>query len=331
MALINKRNKIFVAGSKGMVGSSIIRHLENNGYSYIIKSDRSQLNLLDYTATEKWFNKEEPEVVIIAAAKVGGIFANNEYPAEFLLENLKIQTNLMEISHKKKVKRLLFLGSSCIYPKFAKQPIKEEELLKGALEKTNECYAIAKIAGIKLVESFRKQYGFDCISLMPTNLYGYGDNYNLENSHVVPAMIRRFIDAKRECAESVVCWGTGTPLRELLNVDDLAKACIFALENWDPSHKDSPKIFPKEELTYLNVGSEDEISIKGLAQLISDIVGFKGSIIWDKNKPDGTPRKKLNYEKFKSIGWETSINLNLGLKKTIEDFKVNFKGGLLRS
>ncbi|OUU22499.1 MAG: GDP-fucose synthetase [Candidatus Endolissoclinum sp. TMED37] len=331
MALINKRNKIFVAGSKGMVGSSIIRHLENNGYSYIIKSDRSQLNLLDYTATEKWFNKEEPEVVIIAAAKVGGIFANNEYPAEFLLENLKIQTNLMEISNKKKVKRLLFLGSSCIYPKFAKQPIKEEELLKGALEKTNECYAIAKIAGIKLVESFRKQYGFDCISLMPTNLYGYGDNYNLENSHVVPAMIRRFIDAKRECAESVVCWGTGTPLRELLNVDDLAKACIFALENWDPSHKDSPKIFPKEELTYLNVGSEDEISIKGLAQLISDIVGFKGSIIWDKNKPDGTPRKKLNYEKFKSIGWETSINLNLGLKKTIEDFKVNFKGGLLRS
>ena len=202
--------------------------------------------MLDFQAVENWFEMEKPDVVVIAAAKVGGIFANSNYPAEFLLENIKIQSNLVEISYKKNVKRLLFLGSSCIYPKFANQPISEEELMTAPLEKTNEYYAIAKITGIKLVESFRKQYGFDCISLMPTNLYGFGDNYNLENSHVVPAMIRKFIEAKRDDSESVVCWGTGTPLRELLNVDDLAKACIFALERWNPSHKDSPKIFQKK-------------------------------------------------------------------------------------
>ena len=331
MNLINKKDKIFVAGSGGMVGSAIIRYLNKNGYKKILANNKSILNLLDYKATEKWFARENPDVVIIAAAKVGGIFANSNYPAEFLLENIKIQSNLIEISHKKNVKRLLFLGSSCIYPKFANQPITEEDLMTGPLEKTNESYAIAKIAGIKLVESYRKQYGFDCISLMPTNLYGFGDNYNLKNSHVVPAMIRRFIDAKRDDAESVLCWGTGTPLRELLNVDDLAKACIFALEKWNPSHKNAPSLFPDEELTYLNVGSEDEISIKDLAELIADIVGYKGSIIWDKNKPDGTPRKKLNYEKFKSIGWKNTIDLKEGLKETIEDFEVKFSKGLLRS
>ncbi|MBO8230533.1 GDP-fucose synthetase [Prochlorococcus marinus str. MU1404] len=330
MSLINKKDKIYVAGSEGMVGSAIVRYLKNNGYKNIVVNNRSKLNLLNYSAVESWFKKEKPDIVIIAAAKVGGIYANNNYPAEFLLENIKIQTNLIELSQKNDVKRLLFLGSSCIYPKFANQPISEEELMNAALEKTNESYAIAKITGIKLVDAFRKQYGFDGISLMPTNLYGYGDNYNLMNSHVVPAMIRRFIEAKNTLAESVVCWGTGSPLRELLNVDDLAIACIFALENWDPSNKGAPRINQNEELTYLNVGSEDEISIRDLASLISDLVGYKGSIIWDENQPDGTPRKKLNYEKFKSMGWNTSIELSLGLKQTIQDFKIKLNKGLLR-
>tara|TARA_B100000212_G_scaffold203737_1_gene153770 strand:- start:1588 stop:2583 length:996 start_codon:yes stop_codon:yes gene_type:complete len=331
MNLISEKDKIFVAGSEGMVGSAILRYLNKKGYKKILANNKSLLNLLDFNAVEKWFEIEKPDVVIIAAAKVGGIFANNNYPAEFLLENIKIQSNLIEISYRKNVKRLLFLGSSCIYPKFAKQPISEEELMAAPLEKTNEYYAIAKIAGIKLVESFRKQYGFDGISLMPTNLYGFGDNYNVKNSHVVPAMIRRFIEAKRDNAASVLCWGTGNPLRELLNVDDLARACIFALEKWNPSHKDSPHILPDEELTFLNVGSEDEISIKDLAKLIANIVGYKGAIIWDNKKPDGTPRKKLNYEKFKSIGWKSSINLRQGLEETINDFKVKFSEGLLRN
>jgi len=330
MNLINQKDKIFIAGSTGMVGSAILRHLNKKGYNNVLTNKKSSLNLLEFEAVEKWFEIKKPDVVIIAAAKVGGIFANSNYPAEFLLENLKIQSNLIEIAYRKNVKRLLFLGSSCIYPKFANQPISEEELLTASLEKTNEFYAIAKIAGIKLVESFRKQYGFDCISLMPTNLYGFGDNYNLKNSHVVPAMIRRFSNAKKDNDSSVVCWGSGTPLRELLNVDDLAKACVFALEKWNPSHQNSPKISPNEELTYLNVGSEDEISIKNLALLIAEIVGYKGEIIWDKDKPDGTPRKKLNYEKFKKIGWETSIDLKQGLIQTINDYKVKFSKGLLR-
>ena len=331
MTLINKTDRIFIAGSKGMVGSSIVRYLEKNGYNNILKSDRSHLNLLDYTATQKWFEKENPQIVIIAAAKVGGIFANNNYPADFLLENIKIQTNLMEISYKSNVKRLLFLGSSCIYPKFAIQPISEEQLLEGALEKTNECYAIAKISGIKLAEAYRKQYDFDCISLMPTNLYGFGDNYNIQNSHVVPAMIRRFEDARRESCSSVKCWGTGSPLRELLNVDDLASACIFSLEKWNPSDNKSPRINSEEELNYLNIGSEDEISIRELAYLISDLVGYKGSIIWDKSKPDGTPRKKLNYERFISLGWKNSINLKKGLIQTIENYRKFFDSGLIRN
>lgn len=330
MNLINQKDKIFVAGSTGMVGSAIIRTLKEKGYSNVLANNKSILNLLNYQSLEKWFDIEKPDIVIIAAAKVGGIFANNSYPADFLIENIKIQSNLIEISHKKNVKRLLFLGSSCIYPKFANQPIAEEELMTAPLEKTNEYYAIAKITGIKLIEAFRKQYGFDCISLMPTNLYGYGDNYHLENSHVVPAMIRRFVNAKREDADSVECWGTGSPLRELLNVDDLAKACIYALEKWDPSHNSSPRILPNEELSYLNVGSEDEISIKDLAILIAEIVGYEGTIIWDKNKPDGTPRKKLNYERFRSIGWKNSKNLKLGLKETLEDFKIKSSKGLLR-
>jgi len=251
-------------------------------------------------------------------------------PADFLLENIKIQTNLIEISFKKNVKRLLFLGSSCIYPKYAKQPIAEEELLSGKLEKTNQAYAIAKIAGIKLIESYRKQYGFDCIALMPTNLYGYGDNYNIRNSHVVAAMIKRFVDAKNSSIDSVTCWGSGSPFRELLNVDDLAKACLYSLEKWDPSKKESPRIFEDEELSYLNVGSKDEISIKDLANLVSELVQYSGSIIWDQSKPDGTPRKKLNYDRFKSLGWERSIELRKGLEETIEIYKSNYKNGSLR-
>ena len=329
MNLISKENKIFVAGSFGMVGGALVRCLLKNNYKNIITSNRASLNLLDFDATDKFMAKNRPDVVIIAAAKVGGILANNNYPADFLLENIKIQTNLMEISRKYEVKRLLFLGSSCIYPKFATQPIAEEELLSGYLEKTNESYALAKIAGIKLADSLRRQYNFDCISLMPTNLYGFGDNYNLENSHVVPAMIRKFQDAKLKGLNKVKCWGSGNPLRELLNVDDLANACIFALEKWDPSNSSSPKV-NNEELTYLNVGSEDEISIKNLAFLIAELVEYKGDIIWDNSKPDGTPRKKLNYDRFKKLGWSPSIDLSNGLNETINDYKKNYKDGLLR-
>ena len=329
MNLISNENKIFVAGSFGMVGGALVRCLLKNNYKNIITSNRASLNLLDFDATDKFMAKNRPDVVIIAAAKVGGILANNNYPADFLLENIKIQTNLMEISRKYEVKRLLFLGSSCIYPKFAPQPIAEEELLSGYLEKTNESYALAKIAGIKLADSLRRQYNFDCISLMPTNLYGFGDNYNLENSHVVPAMIRKFQDAKLKGLNKVKCWGSGNPLRELLNVDDLANACIFALEKWDPSNSSSPKA-NNEELTYLNVGSEDEISIKNLAFLIAELVEYKGDIIWDNSKPDGTPRKKLNYDRFKKLGWSPSIDLSNGLQETINDYKKNYKDGLLR-
>ena len=329
MNLISNENKIFVAGSFGMVGGALVRCLLKNNYKNIITSNRASLNLLDFDATDKFMAKNRPDVVIIAAAKVGGILANNNYPADFLLENIKIQTNLMEISRKYEVKRLLFLGSSCIYPKFAPQPIAEEELLSGYLEKTNESYALAKIAGIKLADSLRRQYNFDCISLMPTNLYGFGDNYNLENSHVVPAMIRKFQDAKLKGLNKVKCWGSGNPLRELLNVDDLANACIFALEKWDPSNSSSPKA-NNEELTYLNVGSEDELSIKNLAFLIAELVEYKGDIIWDNSKPDGTPRKKLNYDRFKKLGWSPSIDLSNGLQETINDYKKNYKDGLLR-
>ena len=323
-------DKIFIAGASGMVGSAICRNLKKNGYGDINKGgklltpSRNVLNLLNINEVEDWFNLNKPSVVVIAAAKVGGIFANSSMPTEFLLENLKIQTNLIETSWKTGVRRLLFLGSSCIYPKFASQPIEEESLLSGELESTNQWYAIAKISGIKLCEALRNQYNFDAVSLMPTNLYGPGDNYHPQNSHVMASFIRRFYEASKSSLPSVTCWGTGEPLREFLHVDDLGDAIVFALENWDPSLNDAPKDEHNNNLSILNVGTGKDISIKELAYKISNLVNYKGEIIWDKNKPDGTPRKLLNISKIKQLGWEPQISLDEGIKKSIESFKKEY-------
>tara|TARA_B100001093_G_scaffold519775_1_gene610390 strand:+ start:3649 stop:4677 length:1029 start_codon:yes stop_codon:yes gene_type:complete len=318
--------RIFIAGANGMVGSAIKRALvkknygkENNEVS-ILSPLRKELDLTDFIKVEEWFAKFKPTIVIISAAKVGGIYANSKYPYEFILENLKIQTNLIEISYKYKIKKLLFLGSSCIYPKFAKQPIKEEYLLTGNLEKSNEFYAIAKIAGLKLCEALKIQYGFDAISLMPTNLYGPGDNYHPANSHVLPALIRKFEEAKREKLKKVVCWGTGNPLREFLFVDDLAEACIFILENWDKAKNISQNNENQYISNLINVGSEYEISIKELANLISKKFAFDGFIEWDSSKPDGTPRKKLDTTKINKLGWKAQTSLEVGISKTINKY-----------
>ena len=325
---INLDEKIFVAGASGMAGSAIIRMLENSGYGKklnngeILKPNSKQLNLLNNNDVDLWFKVNKPTVVIIAAAKVGGIFANSNQPADFLLKNLKIQNNLIEYSYKYRVKRLLFLGSSCIYPKFSQQPIREEYLLTGTLEATNEWYAIAKIAGIKLCQALRKQYDFDAISLMPTNLYGPKDNYHSTNSHVMASLIRKFCEAKKVGSNYVTCWGTGKPLREFMHVDDLGKSVIFALENWDPKDSKAPLDIHGEPLTYLNVGTGKDISIKELAKKISKIVNFKGEILWDNSKPDGTPKKQLNIDKFQSLGWYPTIKLDDGIKRTINEFKV---------
>ena len=323
--LINLADKIFLAGHKGMVGSAIHRKLIKEGYGKknkggeILIRKREDLDLLDLSSVEKFFDINKPTVVIIAAAKVGGIFSNNNYPYQFISENLKIQQNLIETSFKNNVKRLLFLGSSCIYPKFAIQPIREEELLTKPLEKTNEWYAIAKIAGIKLCEALRKQHKFDAICLMPTNIYGPGDNYHPENSHVFASLIRKFIIAKKEELNFVECWGTGNPYREFLHSDDLASACIYALENWDPSSKESPKDDLGEPLNFLNVGTGKDISIKELALLIAKGIGFKGEILWDHTKPDGTPKKLLDVSRLSSLGWKSKIDLATGIKDTIND------------
>ena len=309
--LINKQDRFFVAGHRGMAGSAICRALQRSGYENLLTASRDQLDLLDIHAVQSWFSENKPTVVVLAAAKVGGIHANNTYPADFLLENLKIQNNVIEIAWRSGVKRLLFLGSSCIYPKFAEQPIKEESLLTGALEPTNEWYAIAKIAGIKLCEGLRKQHGFDAISLMPTNLYGPGDNYHPENSHVLPALIRRFHEATKTNAQSVTCWGSGSPLREFLHVDDLGEACVFALENWSPAIS---------ELQFLNVGTGVDLSIRELAEAVARVTGFKGSINWDLSKPDGTPKKQLNVSRLRTLGWKSRISLEEGLKDTISSF-----------
>ena len=326
---INKDEKIFIAGGSGMVGGAIKRELISCGYGNdkkrILTPSRLTLNLLNSNEVEDWFESNSPSVVIIAAAKVGGIAANNSKPLDFILENLKIQTNLIENSFKSKVKRLLFLGSSCIYPKFAQQPIKEEYLLDGKLESTNEWYALAKIAGIKLCEALRKQENFDAICLMPTNLYGPGDNYHPLNSHVLPALIRKFIDAKKNKLKSVKCWGSGEPYREFLHVDDLAKACIFALEKWDPNDKSSPKDIYGNPLNFLNVGTGVDLSIKDLASKIAQEVGYKGLIEWDKSKPDGTPKKLLDISRIKSLGWTPTISLDYGISKTIELYKTIYK------
>ena len=324
---ISSEERIFIAGANGMVGSAIKRILLKNFYkkdvanSNLLTPTKEELNLLDQKNVNKWFMKNKPDIVILAAAKVGGIEANSKYPADFILENIKIQTNVIEASWRSNVRRFLFLGSSCIYPKYSAQPIQEESLLKGELENTNEWYAIAKIAGIKLCQSLRIQYGFDAISLMPTNLYGPNDNYHPLNSHVMPSLIRKFIEAKKNSYNTVQCWGTGNPLREFMHVDDLGEAILFALEHWSPLDKHAPKDSNGNPLTYLNVGTGKDITIKDLSKIIAEATGFKGEIQWDLSKPDGTPKKLLDIENLKNLGWQSNIPLEEGIKKTIQDLE----------
>ncbi len=331
MALIDKKEKIFIAGSKGMVGSAIKRKFKHYGYNNLLCPSSKELDLTNSGFVFDWFTEKSPDIVVLAAAKVGGIYANNSYPVNFLLENLKIQNNVIESAWKTNVKRLLFLGSSCIYPKYSKQPIKEEELMKGALEKTNEWYALAKISGIKLCQALRKQYGFDAISLMPTNLYGKGDNYHPLNSHVLPAFIDRFHKHSVENKKIIKCWGSGETRREFLHVDDLAEACIFALKNWDPNDKNAPLDESGEPLNWLNVGTGIDLSIKNLAHLISKLTSFKGEIYWDKSKPDGTFQKLLNVSQLNNLGWQSKISLSEGLNTTYEDYKKELLINQLRT
>ena len=307
---MQKSEKIFVAGHRGMVGSALIRGLETAGFTKLLKRDRSELDLGDSAAVTKFFQNEKPEVVIFAAAKVGGIKANNEQPVEFLLENLRVQNNVIAAAHESGVRKLLFLGSSCIYPKLAPQPIPESALLSGPLEPTNEAYAIAKIAGVKLCQAFSREYGANFISAMPTNLYGPNDNFDLETSHVLAALLRKAYEAKKSSARELVVWGTGTPRREFLYVDDCASACLFLLEKYD-----SPEI--------INVGCGEDISIHELAELICDVVGFDGELSWDKTKPDGTPRKLLDLSKLRGLGWTPTIPLRDGIAQTYEWFLKN--------
>ena len=327
--LIDLNEKIFLAGAKGMAGSAINRALLRHGYGQkknggeILKPSRKELNLLNYAELKIWFKKNKPTIVIIAAAKVGGIFANDTKPVGFILDNLKIQSNIIELAWLNDVKRLLFLGSSCIYPKYAQQPISEEYLLDGELEKTNECYAIAKIAGLKLCQALTKEYKFDAISLMPTNLYGPNDNYHPTNSHVIASLIRKFLQAKKNNLKSVTCWGTGRPMREFMHVDDLGEAVVFALENWDARKSDAPKDKFENNLTYLNIGTGQDLSIANLAKKISDIIKYEGKIIWDTSMPDGTLKKLLDVSRINNLGWKAKISLDSGLRRTIRELDLN--------
>ncbi|MGR6836666.1 GDP-L-fucose synthase [Syntrophomonas erecta] len=305
--------KIYVAGHQGLVGSAILRKLTSEGYTSILTKSHSELDLTDSAATFDFFNRQHPEYVFLAAAKVGGILANNTYPANFIRENLLIETNVIDSAYRFGVKKLLFLGSSCIYPKFAKQPIKEDSLLSGILEETNEAYAIAKIAGIKMCQAYNKQYKANFISVMPTNLYGPGDNFDLESSHVLPALIRKFHEAKLHNQKCVTVWGTGTPRREFLHVDDLSDACVFLMKNYD-----SPEI--------INIGCGKDITIKELAELVKNIVGYTGSIVFDDSKPDGTPRKLLDVSRLYSLGWQPKISLEEGIRSTYKWFTDNYNG-----
>lgn len=300
---MKKEAKIYVAGHRGLVGSAIIRTLMKNGYTNLITRTHAELDLLDQLAVAEFFAAEKPEYVFLAAAKVGGIMANKNYPADFIYQNLIVQSNVIESAHQNKVEKLLFLGSSCIYPKLAPQPIKEEYLLTGPLEPTNDAYAIAKIAGIMMCQSYHRQYGSNFISVMPTNLYGKNDNFNLENSHVLPALIRRFHEAKIAGAPSVTLWGTGTPKREFLYVDDLAEACLHLMKTYN-----EPEI--------VNIGTGEDVTIKELAETIAEIVGYKGILEWDTTKPDGTPRKLLDVSKLHSLGFKHKTPLEEGIKKT---------------
>src|SRR5438093_940620 len=308
---MDKSDKIFVAGHRGMVGSAVLRRLGAQGFGNIVTRARLQLDLTDESAVAKFFAEERPGVVVVAAAKVGGIKANNDYPVEFLLENLRIQNNIMHSAHESGVRKLLFLGSSCIYPKFAPQPIPETALLDGPLEPMNDAYAIAKIAGIKLCQAYCREYGANFISAMPTNLYGPNDNFDLETSHVLAALLRKAHEAKTRNDRKLVVWGTGKPRREFLHVDDLAAACLLLLEKYD-----SPEI--------INVGCGEDISIGELAELICEIVGFDGQLAWDTTKPDGTPRKLLDVSKIRALGWRPAITLRDGIKGTYDWFVANF-------
>lgn len=300
--------KIYVAGHRGLVGSALVRAIELGSEHSWIGQTRQELDLLDRKAVFEYVAKEKPDWVIIAAAKVGGIHANSTYPVQFLSENLQIETNLIDACHAANIERVLFLGSSCIYPKICPQPIKEEYLLTGPLEPTNEAYALAKISGLKLIDSYRKQYGHKWISAMPTNMYGPGDNFDLENSHVLPAMIRKFHEAKATGADAVTLWGTGTPMREFLHADDLASACLHLLANYDGD-------------VALNVGTGIDVTIKELAETVASVVGFDGDLIWDSSKPDGTPRKLLDSSLIHSSGWNHQIDLKFGITKTYSSIK----------
>jgi GDP-L-fucose synthase len=313
-------SKIFIAGHKGMVGSAIY-HLLKKDENIITTIDRKDLDLTNQAEVSEFFNDNQFDQVYIAAAKVGGILANHSYPADFIYQNLMIQSNIINSAYSSGIKKLLFLGSSCIYPRLAKQPIKENDLLSGKLEPTNEAYAIAKIAGIKMCESYNRQYDLDYRSVMPTNLYGPGDNYHQKNSHVVPALIRRFHESKIQNLDSITLWGSGRPLREFLHVYDMAAASVF-LMNLKKNKYDK---FTDKSLSHINVGSGEEYSIKNLAEIISNIVGYDGDIIWDKSKPDGTPRKFMDGTKLKNLGWSPSFSLEEGLKQTYLDYKNNIE------
>ena len=304
---MEKDAKIYIAGHRGMVGSAIHRKLSELGYNNIVTRTSSELDLRNQQAVADFFEQEKPDYVFLAAAKVGGIMANNTYRADFIYENMAIQNNVIKSSYDNKVKKLMFLGSSCIYPKMAPQPLNEDMLLTGTLEPTNEPYAIAKIAGIKMAEAFRDQYGCNYISVMPTNLYGINDNYHPQNSHVLPALIRRFHEAKINQLPEVIIWGTGTPLREFLFSDDLADACVFLMNNYD-------------EKQFVNIGIGEDLSIKDLAELIKDVIGYKGTISFDSSKPDGTPRKLMDVSKLHALGWKHQVNLREGIQLAYADF-----------
>ncbi len=305
---MEKEAKVYVAGYRGMVGSAIVRELKRKGYNNLIFRSSSDLDLRDQSAVKAFFEEEKPDYVFLAAAKVGGINANNIYRAEFLYDNLMIESNVIHQAYAHDVKKLLFLGSSCIYPKLAPQPLKEEYLLQGFLEPTNEPYAIAKIAGIKLCEAYRDQYGANFISAMPTNLYGPNDNYDLQNSHVLPALMRKFHTAREEAKASVEVWGSGKPMREFLHVDDLAEACVFLMEEYD-------------EKPFVNIGTGEDVSIRELAESIKEVVGFEGELVWDDTKPDGTPRKLMDVSRIHNLGWKHKIDLKEGLKMVYEEVR----------